>query len=39
MRPRRFGKTLTMSMLKNFFEINSNSIIFDELAVAKEKEL
>lgn len=38
-RPRRFGKTLTMSMLKNFFEINSNYMIFHKLAVAKEKEL
>lgn len=38
-RPRRFGKTLTMSMLKSFFEINSNYMIFDKLAVAKEKEL
>jgi len=38
-RPRRFGKTLTMSMLKNFFEVGSNSAIFDGLEIAKEKEL
>ena len=28
-RPRRFGKTLTMSMLKNFFEVDSDSTLFD----------
>lgn len=38
-RPRRFGKTLTMSMLKNFFEVGSGSVIFDGLEIAKEKEL
>ncbi len=38
-RPRRFGKTLTMSMLKNFFEIGSDKSIFDGLAISNEKEL
>ena len=44
-RPRRFGKTLTMSMLKSFFEINyadpaDNSKarnLFAELAIAKDQ--
>ncbi len=30
-RPRRFGKSLNMSMLKNFFEIGCRSEFFDEL--------
>ena len=38
-RPRRFGKTLNMSMLKYFFEAGSDSSIFDGLEIAKEKEL
>lgn len=38
-RPRRFGKTLNMSMLKYFFEAGSDSTIFDGLEIAKEKEL
>ena len=38
-RPRRFGKTLNMSMLKYFFEIGSDSALFDDLEIAKEKEL
>ncbi len=38
-RPRRFGKTLNMSMLKYFFEIGSDKSIFDRLKVAEEKEL
>ncbi len=38
-RPRRFGKTLTMSMLKNFFEIGSDPTLFDGLAISQEKEL
>ncbi len=44
-RPRRFGKTLNMSMLKYFFEIGSdvmpfnNGTPFDGLEIAKEKEL
>ena len=38
-RPRRFGKTLTMSMLRYFFEIGSDGAIFDGLEISKEKEL
>ena len=38
-RPRRFGKTLNMSMLKCFFEIGGDKSIFDGLAVSKEKKL
>ena len=38
-RPRRFGKTLNMSMLKNFFEIGSDGTLFNGLEIAKEKEL
>ena len=38
-RPRRFGKTLNMSMLKNFFEIGSDPSLFDGLAIADNKEL
>ena len=30
-RPRRFGKTLNMSMLKYFFEIGSDSTLFNGL--------
>lgn len=39
-RPHRFGKTLTMSMLAEFFDIRKDSRkIFDGLAVAKDPEL
>ncbi len=38
-RPRRFGKTLNMSMLKCFFEPDTDKSIFDGLAISKEKEL
>lgn len=38
-RPRRFGKTLNMSMLKSFFEIGSDKSLFDGLAISKEKQL
>ena len=38
-RPRRFGKTLNMSMLKRFFEVGSDPALFDGLKIAKEKEL
>ena len=38
-RPRRFGKTLNMSMLKNFFEIGNNHMLFDGLEISREKEL
>ena len=38
-RPRRFGKSLNMSMLKYFFEIGRDRTIFDGLDIAKETAL
>lgn len=38
-RPRRFGKTLNMSMLQYFFEAGSDSTLFDGLEISKEKAL
>ncbi|MDE7478337.1 MAG: AAA family ATPase, partial [Lachnospiraceae bacterium] len=39
-RPRCFGKTLNMSMLKYFFDTGSdNARLFDGLVISKEKEL
>ncbi len=38
-RPRRFGKTLNMSMLKCFFEIGRDPALFDGLKIAQEKSL
>ena len=38
-RPRRFGKTLNMSMLKCFFEIGSDTSCFDGLKIMQEKAL
>ena len=38
-RPRRFGKTLNMSMLKSFFEIGGDTSIFEGLCVSREKQL
>ena len=38
-RPRRFGKTLNMSMLKAFFEIGCSPQIFEGLEIFKETEL
>ncbi len=44
-RPRRFGKTLNMSMLKYFFEAGSdvmpfnNGLLFDGLEISNQKEL
>ncbi len=38
-RPRRFGKSLNMSMLKTFFEIGCEPSLFDGLKIAQEKEL
>ena len=37
-RPRRFGKTLNMSMLKSFFEIGHDPALFDGLSVSKDQE-
>lgn len=38
-RPRRFGKTLNVSMLKNFFEIGADKTLFDGLAISKETQM
>lgn len=38
-RPRRFGKSLNMSMLKNFFEIGSDPSLFEGLKIAEETAL
>ena len=38
-RPRRFGKSLNMSMLKYFFEVGSDPLLFDGLKIMQEKEL
>ncbi|MCL1804286.1 MAG: AAA family ATPase, partial [Eubacteriaceae bacterium] len=39
LRPRRFGKSLNMSMLKSFLEIGSPKALFDGLAISKQKGL
>lgn len=38
-RPRRFGKSLNMSMLKSFFELGSDAGLFEGLDIAEETEL
>lgn len=38
-RPRRFGKTLNMSMLKSFFENGADSALFEGLAISRETQL
>jgi len=38
-RPRRFGKTLNMSMLKCFFEIGTDQTLFDGLAISHQTAL
>ena len=38
-RPRRFGKTLNMSMLEHFFSIEGDQSIFDGLAISKDRKL
>ena len=38
-RPRRFGKTLNMSMLRCFFEIGSDKALFDGLEISRETQL
>lgn len=38
-RPRRFGKTLNMSMLRSFFEIGTDKSLFDGLYISRNKEL
>lgn len=39
LRPRRFGKSLNLSMLKYFFEIGDNSGLFRGLYIENNKEL
>lgn len=38
-RPRRFGKTLNISMMKSFFEIGTDPKLFEGLAITKETRL
>lgn len=38
-RPRRFGKSLNMSMLKTFFEIGCDGRLFEGLKIGKDAEL
>ena len=38
-RPRRFGKSLNMSMLKSFFEIGTDEHLFEGLYIAQQKEI
>ena len=38
-RPRRFGKTLNMSMLRCFFEIGADKTLFDNLYISQRKDL
>ena len=38
-RPRRFGKSLNMSMLQKFLEIGCDKTLFDGLKISEEKEL
>ena len=37
-RPRRFGKTLNMSMLRHFLEIGTDKILFDGLYISENKD-
>lgn len=38
-RPRRFGKSLNMSMLQYFFEIGTDPALFDSLKISKNSEI
>lgn len=38
-RPRRFGKSLNMSMLEHFFSVKGDKSIFDGLKISKDKKL
>lgn len=38
-RPRRFGKSLNMSMLKTFFELGTDKSLFQNLRISEEKSL
>lgn len=37
-RPRRFGKSLNMDMLKSFFSVHSDKTLFSGLKITEEKE-
>ena len=38
-RPRRFGKSLNMSMLRHFFEVGTNPSLFDGLSISNNQEM
>lgn len=38
-RPRRFGKTLNMSMLRSFFEIGTDPALFDDLYISGNEDV
>ncbi len=38
-RPRRFGKSLNMDMLKTFFELGTDPSLFDELEISEDTAL
>lgn len=38
-RPRRFGKSLNISMLCTFFELETNKKLFEHLEISKETSL
>ena len=38
-RPRRFGKSLNINMLKTFFEVGTDASLFDGLNISKETEV
>ena len=38
-RPRRFGKSLNLDMLKTFFEMGTDPVLFEGLEIARETEL
>lgn len=38
-RPRRFGKSLNMNMLKSFFEIGNQQSLFDGLIISENRKI
>lgn len=38
-RPRRFGKSLNMDMLKSFFKIGTDTTLFDGMEISKERDV
>ena len=38
-RPRRFGKSLNMSMLRHFFEVGTDVSLFEDLEISRETDL